>query len=122
MNRMRTILLILGLCVPIGIASAQTAGEINGEVKDPSGAAVPSVPVTATNAATNVARSTTTNNSGLYSFPDLVPGIYQVKVAAPGFDTQIKTNIELQVQQVARGGFHSCRWAIYPEHLSKRYS
>jgi hypothetical protein len=63
------------------------------------------VPVTATNTGTNVSRSTTTNVDGLYRFPDLVPGNYQVKAAAQGFDIQIKTNIELQVQHVAKVDF-----------------
>jgi hypothetical protein len=94
--------LIALLCVA---GYAQTSGEINGVITDPSGASVPNVPVTATNTGTNVPRSTTTNTAGLYSFPDLVPGLYQVKAAASGFDTQIKTNIELQVQQVAKVDF-----------------
>src|SRR5947209_6870408 len=103
---MRRILLVTGLvCVLAGIISAQTVGEITGEVKDPSGANISNAPVMATNIATNVARSTVTNSSGVYSFPDLAPGTYQVKVAAPGFDTVIKTNIELQVQQTARIDF-----------------
>ncbi len=85
--------------------SAQTVGEITGEVKDPSGANVSSASVTATNTATNVSRSTATNSAGVYSFPDLAPGTYQVKVVAPGFDTVVKTKIELQVQQTARIDF-----------------
>src|SRR5437763_11339130 len=100
---MRRIPLLLGLiCMATGIGSAQTVGEITGEIKDPSGASIANVPVTATNVATNVSRPTVTNNAGVYSFPDLAPGTYQVKVSAPGFDTVIKTNIELQVQQTAR--------------------
>src|ERR1700730_1519773 len=103
---MRSILLLLGLlCVVASIGSAQTVGEITGEVKDPSGASIANAPVTATNTATNVSRSTASNNAGVYSFPDLAPGTYQVKVAVPGFDTVIKTNIELQVQQTARIDF-----------------
>jgi Carboxypeptidase regulatory-like domain len=103
---MRRFLPILGLlCVLSGIASAQTFGEITGEVKDPSGAVMPNASVTVTNTATNVARSTVTNTSGVYSFPDLVPGTFQVKVVAPGFDTVVKTGIELQVQQAARIDF-----------------
>src|ERR1041385_3658841 len=103
---MRKLLPIIGLlCLSSGMALAQTAGEITGEIKDPSGATVPNVPVTATNTATNVARSTTTNTAGVYSFPDLTPGPYQVKAAAAGFEVQIKTNIQLQVQQTARIDF-----------------
>src|SRR4030088_2679075 len=95
-------------CLPpptAGMSPAQTLGEITGEVRAPSGAAVPNVPVTATNSATNVVRSTLTNSDGIYSFPGLNPGIYDVKVAAPGFNAVVKSNIELQVQQTARIDF-----------------
>src|SRR6266576_3608370 len=103
---MRKLRLVLGLfCVMAGVAWGQTAGEITGEVKDPSGADTPNASVTATNTATNVVRSTVTNTSGVYSFPDLAPGTYDVKVAASGFGTVIKTNIQLQVQQTARVDF-----------------
>src|SRR6266446_2329650 len=98
---MRTSLLAIVLCLSIGVALAQTGGSITGEVKDQSGAVAPNAAVTVTNSKTNVVRSTATNTSGIYSFPDLTPGIYQVKVVAPGFETVVKTNIELQVQQTA---------------------
>jgi len=89
----------------LGIASAQTGGEITGEVRDPSGALVPNASVTVINTATNAARLTTTNTSGLYSFPDLTPGVYNVKVVEAGFDTVVKANVELQVQQTLRVDF-----------------
>jgi Carboxypeptidase regulatory-like domain len=75
---MRKLLFVLTVC-RAGVASAQTAGEITGEVRDQSGAVAPNAAVTATNIATNVARSTVTNGSGIYSFPNLIPGSYQVK-------------------------------------------
>src|SRR5580704_13428504 len=102
---MRSFLLAVALCLASGVTFAQTAGSITGEVKDQSGAVAPNAAVTVTNSETNVARSTTTNAAGIYSFPDLTPGIYQVKVAAAGFSTVVKTNIELQVQQMARVDF-----------------
>src|SRR5215472_3022546 len=97
--------LLLGLYAIISTASAQTLGEITGEVKDPSGAVAPGASITATNTDTNVARTTVTNAAGVYSFPALVPGPYQVKVEAPGFQPVVRTNIELQVQQTARVDF-----------------
>ena len=100
---MRTLLTsLLWLFFFSGIASAQTLGEITGDVTDPSGAAVPNAAVTVTNMATNLTRQTTTNTSGLYVFPDLVPGTYEVKVVASGFDTAVRSKIVLEVQQTAR--------------------
>src|SRR5689334_525387 len=60
-------------------AFSQTFGEITGEVKDASGSLVPAVTITATNAATNAQRSTTSNEAGIYSFPSLAPGTYNVR-------------------------------------------
>ena len=101
---MRTSLAIV-LCLSLGVVMAQTGGSITGEVKDQSGAVAPNAAVTVTNSKTNVARSTATNSAGIYSFPDLTPGTYHAKVTAPGFETVVKTNIELQVQQTARVDF-----------------
>ena len=101
----RFVLLIALLCAMLSIGFAQTGGQITGEVRDPSGALIPSASITVTNTATNVARTTETNASGLYSFPDLAPGVYDVKVAMAGFDTVTKTGMELQVQQTARVDF-----------------
>jgi hypothetical protein len=87
------------------IASAQTGGTVTGEVKDQSGALVPNATITVTNTATNVARDTQTNSAGIYNFPGLIPGRYQVKAAAAGFQTAVTNDIELQVQQTARVDF-----------------
>ncbi len=103
---MRNINLVFGLLVfTAGTMLAQTGGQIAGEVKDQSGASIPEAAVTVTNTAMNVARSTTTNSSGLYSFPALTPGMYQVKVVAPGFQAAVVNEVQLQVQQTARVDF-----------------
>ncbi len=49
----RLLLVVLGLCLTTGYASAQTFASITGEVKDSSGGLVPNVTVTATNTGTN---------------------------------------------------------------------
>src|SRR5579863_6214208 len=92
------------VCLSSTILLAQTGGVITGEVKDQSSAMVANAAVSATNTETNVTRSTLSNSAGVYTFPDLTPGRYQVKVAAPGFETAI-TILELQVQQTARMDF-----------------
>src|ERR1041385_4422512 len=96
------------LCVNVFSASivlAQTQGQITGVVTDPTGSIVIGATVTVTNPQTNVARQTATNSAGLYSFPSLQPGVYNVKVESSGFGTEVRNGVELQVDQVARLDF-----------------
>src|ERR1019366_7652484 len=103
---MRRLAVLIGLLgAALAMAFAQTGGQITGEVSDPTGALVPNATVTVTNSVTNMARTTTTNTSGLYSFPALTPGMYQVKAVASGFQTAVTSDVELQVQQTARVDF-----------------
>ncbi|MBI4910416.1 MAG: TonB-dependent receptor [Acidobacteria bacterium] len=84
------------------LVSAQTLGDISGEVKDPTGAMLPGVVITLTNQSTNAVRTAITNDSGAYSFPALVPGPYKVRAEKAGFKTSTSDVLELQVQQQAR--------------------
>src|SRR5258708_14411535 len=99
---MRNLPLAIALCMPLAVL-AQTSGSITGEVTDQSGAVAPNAAVTATNSKTNVARSTATNAAGIYSFPDLTPGTYEVKVTAAGFAHILKTKTTHHKHQTARG-------------------
>ena len=103
MKQTKLLFVLLGLA--LAIAFAQTAGQITGVVTDPSGALVPNATITVTNTATNAARTTQTNAAGLYAFPDLVPGIYDVKAVMAGFDTTTKAGVEVQVQAAVRVDF-----------------
>jgi len=85
---------------------AQTAGQITGQVTDASDATVVGAIVTVTNPQTNVARKTTTNSAGDYTFPAIPPGVYNVKAEMQGFQVEIREGVELQVEQVARIDFH----------------
>jgi hypothetical protein len=82
--------------------SAQTSGEITGLVTDSSGAAVSGATVTVLNKATGAMRIVATNSDGLYSFPSLPPGSYELKVEQAGFKTARLDNVTLEVQQTAR--------------------
>lgn len=86
-------------------ARAQNFGEITGTVTDPSGAVVSAAVVTLTNLATNQQRRITTNQTGNFSMPFLVPGGYSVKVESPGFKTATRPDIVLQVGAVQRVDF-----------------
>src|SRR5690349_24505803 len=73
-------------------------GAIVGRVVDASGAVVPKANVTVLNKATGVTITTSTNEIGEYQALALIPGTYQVRVSAQGFDTVVRDNIELHVQ------------------------
>ena len=101
---MRTILVsIFAALVFAGIVLSQApTAAITGSVVDSSGGLVAGANVTAINTATNLQRSTATNESGLFDLPALPPGIYDVKVEKSGFQAQMQRGIEIQVSQVAR--------------------
>ncbi|MBV6430952.1 MAG: hypothetical protein IANPNBLG_01074 [Bryobacteraceae bacterium] len=83
----------------------QTQGEITGEVTDSSGAVIAGVSITITNEGTNVSRQAITNSSGTYRFPSLLPGIYRLRAEMAGFQSVMRSDVQLQVQQVARIDF-----------------
>ena len=70
------------------LGQGETTSAIVGEVSDASGAGVPGAGVTAVNTATGLRRSATTDESGRFSFTQLLPGTYVVKVEAEGFEAQ----------------------------------
>jgi Carboxypeptidase regulatory-like domain len=100
------VLFLLGLALAVRTpAFGQTFGEITGLVTDSTGGAVVGAAVTVTNPQTNFTRTEVTNTAGLYNFPSLLPGVYNIRVEISGFQSEIRNNVELQVQQVARLDF-----------------
>jgi len=85
---------ILAACV----AFAQTGNAtITGRVTDPSGAVILGASITATNTGTNVKRTTTTNQEGLYVIPNLIPGNYALAAEFTGFKKLEQEKVLLQV-------------------------
>lgn len=102
---------ILLLCASVcalfparGAAQVATAA-INGTVTDPSGASVPGATVVLKNVATNVERSTVTNETGNYVLVDIPPGRYTLKVTKEGFTTATQREFELSVNQTTAFDF-----------------
>lgn len=81
---------------------AQNYAEITGSIGDPSSAVVIGAEVTVTNAATGQARTVTTNEQGNYTVPFLAPGVYEILVSSPGFRTSSRSDVQLQIGDVAR--------------------
>ena len=84
------------------LAQSEIGGAtLNGTVTDQSGAAVPNAKVSVSSPATGLSRATQTTEVGLYSFPRLPVGSYDLTVDAQGFKTTRRTAIHLQVGAVA---------------------
>ncbi|MCB1021181.1 MAG: carboxypeptidase regulatory-like domain-containing protein [Acidobacteria bacterium] len=93
-------MLVLGLVLAMSPAAAQTFGEINGTVTDPSGAVIAGAQVTVTNTATNVSRQVETNESGSFAVPFLNPGVYNLTAELTGFKTAQVLNRVVEVGDV----------------------
>jgi carboxypeptidase family protein/TonB-dependent receptor-like protein len=87
-------------CAAAVMAQAQSnAADLQGAVRDPSGAAVAGATVTARNLATNITRTTTTNADGIYQILGLPPGNYEVTAEATGFSKGRVASATLTVGQ-----------------------
>ena len=86
-------------------ASAATAQEfratVKGQVVDSSQAALPGATITVRNQETGEVGTATSNNEGNYTVPFLRPGVYSVTVEMEGFQKYTRTDMRLEVSQVA---------------------
>src|SRR5215813_5031736 len=90
-------LVVVLICLPClttrVMAQIGGAGSIEGTITDPGGAVVPGATVIATNVATNVETTRTTNEAGLYVIKPLPAGEYKVVVSRSGFLTLIQEKV-----------------------------
>jgi hypothetical protein len=95
-SRTLRILTLLALLVPF--ATGQSTSQLNGNVTDPSGAAVAGAKIVLTETATGLQRTATSNSSGLYQFLDVPPGNYKLVANAKGFAPFLASDITLVVK------------------------
>src|SRR5580765_2121253 len=96
MNRMRWIILLaLVLVAAPAFGQGSTTTSLTGSVVDKDGGVVPGATVVAKNNATGESLTTTTNSSGVYSFPTLTAGTYTVTITLQGFKTVQVTSVRL---------------------------
>ena len=81
---------------PHAVAQA-TGGAVAGRVHDQNGGALPYAQIVITNNATGVATAVVTNDQGLYTAPNLLPGRYDVAASYDGFNTEIRQDVALAV-------------------------
>ncbi len=81
------VLMLFSLLFFCTISRAQGLGSIVGTVTDPSGAAVASAKITATQSGTGFSRGAVSDSQGYYVIPSLSPAQYSLSVEANGFST-----------------------------------
>ena len=96
-------LLLAGCLAFAGTATAQEQrGSIEGTVKDASGAVLPGATVEARNIGQGGVASTVSDGAGVYRFPALAPGRYNVSATLQGFAAAKIDNVELLLGQIKR--------------------
>jgi Carboxypeptidase regulatory-like domain len=98
-NRFLSVFFGITLLLSAAVGRAQVAGtaSIQGSVADPTGATVPNAIVTITNTATQVKHTLNSGRDGLFSFPNIDIGTYDLTVTAGGFKTYDQKGIILEV-------------------------
>ena len=77
-------------------------GSVVGTVTDQSQALIPGATITITSKDTGVSRETTSDQGGRYSFGNVLPGNYDLKVVAKGFRTSAVNNVDVSPNTVGR--------------------
>ena len=86
----------------VALLGQSERGTITGTVTDSTGAAVPQAKITATSDATNVAATTSSNEAGDYTLPNLPAGQYTVRIEKEGFSSSVRSGIKLDASSTAR--------------------
>src|SRR5579884_4329346 len=85
LSKVRRGWLVMALAVGlVPAAGAADFGTITGLIKDGAKAPVAGATITAVRQDGNAVRSTISNSEGVYSFPDVVPGIWSITAQADG--------------------------------------
>ena len=93
---------VLGLLSVCRMVGQNPTATLVGIVQDGSGAVIGGASVKVRNINTNDARAAETGQAGEFTVPNLAAGHDEVVVSKTGFHTLRETNLELQIDQVAR--------------------
>ena len=87
-TRFARVLLVVAVAVlnlPSLLQAQGLTGQITGTVTDSSDARLPGVTVTIRNVGTGLTRETQTGSDGVFIFPDLLAGTFDLSVSLQGF-------------------------------------
>ena len=84
-------------CSAASLRAQSVNGSLSGTVTDPAAAVTPNAVVTLTSEETGVAKTCTVGIDGLYTFPNVPTGTYDLRVAAKGFRDYVQKGITVRV-------------------------
>src|SRR5262245_37318940 len=96
-----TVSLLFAVLAISGLAQSSNA-TLSGAVTDPAGAVVAGAELTLTNTATNSEAKFTSNERGEFTFRNLTPGTYDLKVSKSGFQNYLQKGIVLTINGISR--------------------
>ncbi len=107
LSNFRSLLIVglMALAFTANLSSQAVKGTLLGSVIDSSGAVVPGAKVVILEVSRGIDRETATNESGLYSFPNLEAGRYRISVEAPGFQKSVRDGADVLVNSTLRADF-----------------
>ena len=96
---------IIGLVGTRSLLAQYDSAQINGTVRDQSGAVIPNATVQIQNRDTGLVRQTVTNSTGIYVLSHIPPGAYTITASSRGFSSESHIGVELVVSQSATFDF-----------------
>src|ERR1022692_3037367 len=92
----------LALLICPSLTRAATTGSIFGTLKDPSGAVIPGASIIVTNTAQGIQTKTMTDDKGVFNFPSLTVGRYNLEAEAPGFKTVKRNDLVIDLDSAVQ--------------------
>jgi hypothetical protein len=96
-----TMILLLA-AVKGGAATQELYGSVVGSVQDGSGARIPGATIEVVNRATNLVLRAVSNETGAYTFTNVLPGTYDVKVTLQGFKEFVQQQVPVTAGSISR--------------------
>ncbi len=90
---------ILGVVLAANVSAQTFTSTLTGVVSDQAGAVIPGAELTLTNTATGETRSLKANSEGRFTFTQLHPSSYTLRVAQTGFREYLRSGIQLLANQ-----------------------
>ncbi len=96
-TRLLISVMVISLLPAIAFGQTATTARISGVVTDSQGAVIPGAIVKLIDKAKNIEKTSVTNTEGIYVFPGIEPGAYDLSVTAQGFRPSVLSDVKADV-------------------------